>query len=86
MRSYRCTLLFAAAAGSAAAAGTVYEHCVTNGNITFKEPSGELPFKYLVPGGFYDQLWYAPSPCKLLRTTSFLPLTLPPRVCSLTRR
>ena len=27
------------------------------GNLTFREPSGALKYKYLVPGGFYQQLW-----------------------------
>jgi len=27
------------------------------GNMTFREPSGQLKHKYLVPGGYYQQLW-----------------------------
>jgi alpha,alpha-trehalase len=35
----------------------VYEHVKKNARATFKEPSGHLKYKYLVPGGPYNQLW-----------------------------
>ena len=35
----------------------VYDHVKKNARTTFKEPSGHLKYKYLVPGGPYDQLW-----------------------------
>lgn len=56
---------------SASNPASVRQHCQEQGNLTFKEPSGtrarvltifttiftgELKYKYLVPGGFYDQV------------------------------
>ena len=52
-------LLIAVALVTADNANTtlVYDHVKKNARTTFKEPSGHLKYKYLVPGGPYDQLW-----------------------------
>lgn len=35
----------------------VHDYVMRFGNMTFREPAGQMKHKYLVPGGFYQQLW-----------------------------
>jgi hypothetical protein len=41
----------------AADAVLVREHVTKHHAATFREPAGIMRFKYLVPSGFYTQLW-----------------------------
>ncbi len=42
---------------TAAASALVREHVTKSHGNTFREPAGIMQFKYLVPSGFYTQLW-----------------------------
>lgn len=50
------SLAVASVAGKQNSTEIVYDHVKKNGKDTFREPSGILRYKYLVPAGPYEQV------------------------------
>lgn len=64
-------MLAVAAAAAAAALSPdqqlIRQHVASLANSTFRQPSGELKYPYLVPGGPYNESWEVDAAQQYLR-------------------